>query len=405
MKKHFAFVLAVLATCAAMWFPPSLLAAGEARVALVIGNANYVSIKSLKNPVNDARLLAKTLGNVGFDVTIVEDADRRHLRQAIVDFGKKLKAAGPDAVGLFYFAGHGMQVEGRNWLVATGATIESDIDLEDGAISADAILREMNAAKGRLNIVILDACRDNPFAWGSRGTERGLASLNAPINTVVGFATAPGDVARDGVGPNSPYANALAEEIAASSEPIEDVMREVAGRVRNATDNKQSPYTTSSSAYKFRFRAPDVPAAAPSEQVASGAIGPLTPMGSLVAGTPDGLVPRWTGGIPRSTAGFDPASQHPPNPFVADRPTVTITAANLANFSEHLTDGHKALFQKYPDYAMRIYPSHRSCALPQSVYSAADVNALVSALSPMVTALRRGAGGCPFPSALRPPNN
>ncbi len=399
MKKLLAiFALAALIVAGtALWSAPSLHAASEVRVALVIGNAAYgPETGQLKNPVNDAQLMAKTLGLVGFAVDIVENADRKRMRQAIVDFGKKLKAAGPDVVGMFYFAGHGMQVEGRNWLVATGARMESDIDLEDGAISVDAVVREMNTAKGRLNIVILDACRNNPFTRGFRGAERGLARLDAP-NTVIGFATALGDVAADGAGPNSPYANALAEEIAGSSDPIETVLRKVTKRVKDATAQKQVPFVSFSSDYEFRFRAPDAQAARPTEQVASGAVGPLTPMGSLRAGSPDGLVPPWTGGVGRSAAAFNPASQHPPNPFPADRPTVTITAANLAKFSAHVLDGHKALFQRYPTYTMRIYPSRRNCALPQSVYSADDVNALVSALTSNGDGVASGIRGLPFP--------
>ncbi|MFO0348973.1 MAG: caspase domain-containing protein, partial [Alphaproteobacteria bacterium] len=144
-------------------------AAPEPRFALVIGVEDYgPEIGRLKNPVNDARLLAATLERVGFRVTRLENVNRRQFRDAAAAFGNRLKAGGPTAVGLFYFAGHGLQVNGRNWLVPKGAVVNSEADVEDETVRADYVLDQMDLARNQLNIVILDACRNNPFGRSLR---------------------------------------------------------------------------------------------------------------------------------------------------------------------------------------------------------------------------------------------
>lgn len=222
-------------------------AASEPRVALVIGNADYgPEIGKLKNPANDARLLADTLGGLGFQVDLVLDADAKAMKQAIKAFGARLRDAGAQATGLFYYAGHGIQVEGENFLVPVGAAIESEADAEFEAVSANYALRQMEVAGNAVNLVFLDACRNNPLTRSFRSGSRGLARVDAPRGSFVGYSTAPGDVAADGDGANSPYALALAEELRRPGISIEEAHRNVRARVLAQSGNKQTPWDSSS---------------------------------------------------------------------------------------------------------------------------------------------------------------
>ena len=173
----------------------SVAPAGE-RVALVIGNSSYKE-SPLANPVNDATDMAAALQSAGFKVTLKRNASTRDMRQAIRDFGAELRRA---QVGLFYFAGHGVQVKGNNYLVPVGSDIETEADVEDLAIDANYALRTMEEAQTKVSIVILDACRNNPFARSFRSASRGLAQMTAATGSLVAFATAPGSVASDGAG-------------------------------------------------------------------------------------------------------------------------------------------------------------------------------------------------------------
>ncbi|MBS4027147.1 MAG: caspase family protein [Ignavibacteriales bacterium] len=183
----------------------------EKRTALVIGNANYKQA-SLKNPINDARAMANALRNVGFEVLLRENLNRRDMVDAITEFGGKIQRGG---TGLFYYAGHGMQMDGKNYLLPIGAAIEKKQDAEFEAVDVGRVLGEMDNARNRVNIVVLDACRDNPFArsWRSTTAERGLAFMNAPSGTYIAYATAPGEVAADGDGKNGLYTQELLAQI------------------------------------------------------------------------------------------------------------------------------------------------------------------------------------------------
>ena len=152
------------------------LAHSAPRIALVVGNGGYdpSNISRLANPVNDARLVAETLESVGFEVTLETDAGQDGMRRAIKAFGKRLRGAGRDTVGLFYYAGHGVEAGGSNYLIPLGAEVESAMDLASDAVPAQWVLSRMEAAGNRLNMVILDACRNNPYAGRVRGGGRGL---------------------------------------------------------------------------------------------------------------------------------------------------------------------------------------------------------------------------------------
>ncbi len=160
------------------------MAQAEKRVALVIGNANYKLISPLGNPRNDAELMASTLKKVGFEVVEATDVNRRQMWRAVKKFGKELQSAGREAVGLFYYAGHGIQAQGNNHLIPLNARIEDEADIDVEAISAANVLRQMEIAGNGLNLVVLDACRNNPLKSSTRSNVRGLARVKAASGAV-----------------------------------------------------------------------------------------------------------------------------------------------------------------------------------------------------------------------------
>lgn len=228
--------------------PAAPLSADGRRQALVIGNAAYAG-KPLANPVNDARDVAAALGRLGFKTSVLINADRRAMIQAIQEFGRNAR----DTVAVFYFAGHGVQVRGENFLIPVGANIRSEADVEHEAISAGRVLGTLDEAQNRLNIVVLDACRDNPYGRGFRSDSRGLASISAPKGTIIAYATAPGDVAQDGSGRNSPYTSAVLRNLATPGQSIEFFFKEVGRDVDRATGGRQRPWIASDFLGDFSF--------------------------------------------------------------------------------------------------------------------------------------------------------
>lgn len=237
------------------------LAYAGKRIALVIGNSNYLHTSPLANPQNDAKSMATTLGEAGFSVTSLINAEQNQMKRALLDFGRKLRGDDVEA-GLFYYAGHGVQVHGENYLVPVNAQIASQDEIDLEAINVNDFLRVMNSSNANINIVVLDACRNNPFAGSSRSGGRGLASVDAPKGTLIAYATAPGDVALDGDTNNSPYTTALVKAISnGSGKTIESVFKTARREVLSATDDKQVPWETSSITGDFYFH--------PSSSVAS----------------------------------------------------------------------------------------------------------------------------------------
>jgi formylglycine-generating enzyme required for sulfatase activity len=237
---------------AALWSGP---AAAEPRIALVIGNGNYgASFSKLANPPNDAKLVSKALTSAGFKVKTVTDADLKAMKRAFAEFGKDLADAGQDAVGLFYYAGHGVQVGGSNYLIPTGADIDTEADVDMEAVKADWVLQQMEFAGNRMNIIILDACRNNPLPAGKRSAEKGLARMDAPRGSFLAYSTGPGATAVDGKGSNSPYSQALANAIENDHVPLEQMFRQVRVDVMNATDQEQVPWDSSSLTGEFFFK-------------------------------------------------------------------------------------------------------------------------------------------------------
>jgi len=218
------------------------------RIALVIGNSHY-STSPLPNPVNDARDITATLQSLGFEVMLVTDARLREMEEAIDNFSRKAH----DATALFFYAGHGLQVDGENYLVPIDAEMDDEGDVRYEAVSAGRVLDNLRYAGSSMNIIVLDACRNVPFARSFRSSSRGLAMLNAPRGSIVAFSTAPGDVAADGIGRNSPYASAFIRHAADPNLQVEAFFKEVAKDVAAQTDGKQRPWISSDFLGDFSF--------------------------------------------------------------------------------------------------------------------------------------------------------
>lgn len=220
------------------------------RLALVIGNASYKDSR-LPNPLNDAKDIADALQRLGFDVTHRQDLAQNEMKKEIRAFGKKLMNGG---VGLFYYAGHGAQLNGRNYLIPIGAVLEKENDLEYEAVDAGIVLDEMFAAGNELNIVVLDACRSNPFARSFRSDSRGLAVMKAPSGTIIAYSTAPGEAASDGTSRNGLYTQELLRNIQTAGLVLEDVFKRTRVTVRQISNKKQIPWESSSLEGNFYFR-------------------------------------------------------------------------------------------------------------------------------------------------------
>jgi uncharacterized caspase-like protein len=240
----------------------------EKRIALVIGNGAYGN-QPLSNPANDATLMAETLRTVGFEVVEVIDADGRDMKKAVHTFSRSLSRAGSDAVGFVYYAGHGIQAQGENYMIPVDARIEEAIDVELEGFPASTLLSVLQNAGNRLNIVVMDACRNNPYKAATRSSGSGLARMDAPSGTLIAYSTAPGKIAADGRGSNSPYTRALARSITTPGAKVEDIFKTVRVAVMERTNDAQVPWESSSLTGDFFFvdEAPEpapAPLAAPS---------------------------------------------------------------------------------------------------------------------------------------------
>lgn len=219
------------------------------RVALVIGNSAYPDAP-LRNPVNDARSMSERLERLGFHVISVENAGRDAMQKAILEFATRLRG---ESTGLFYYAGHGIQARGRNYLLPVDAEVDSERALRFQAVDVQAILEEMQFAGNRMNIVILDACRNNPFERRFRGGARGLAAIDAARGTLIAYATAPGAVAADGDGDNGLYTAELLSALSTPNLKVEEVFKRVRVAVTGRTNGAQVPWESSSLTGDFVF--------------------------------------------------------------------------------------------------------------------------------------------------------
>lgn len=258
------------------------LALAELRTALVIGNGAYADAP-LRNPANDARDVAAKLRNLGFQVIERVDADRQAMRQALREFEQQLRQR--RGVGLFYYAGHGVQIKGQNYLIPVGVDIRQEFEIPDEGVDADAVLRAMESAGNGLNIVILDACRNNPFARSLGGP--GLARMAGPAGTFIAYATAPGAISLDGnTGRNSPYTRSLLTALSTPGLGLEQVFKQVLVQVEQETNGSQVPWVASSLRGDFYFipaaPAPPAPVTSPTASLPA----PVSPLPAPRAGEP-----------------------------------------------------------------------------------------------------------------------
>ena len=225
---------------------------GGARVALVIGNSGYASAP-LRNPVNDAKAVADALQACGFDVTVKTDCDLETMEKAVAAFGERIRGAN---AALFYYAGHGIQVNGENYLVPVTAEPESEDEVKFRCTNVGLVLAKMKNSGASVNLLILDACRNNPFARSFRSAAQGLATMEAAKGVLVAYATAPGAVAADGDGRNSVYTASLVQYLRQPGLPVEEVFKSVRADVSRQTNDAQIPWENTSLVGQFYFAVP-----------------------------------------------------------------------------------------------------------------------------------------------------
>ena len=223
------------------------------KIALIIGNGNYRQ-SPLKNPVNDARAIGESLIRLGFDVTVRLEADRPAMTSAISAYVGAL--ARRKCVGLFYYAGHGIQLAWKNYLLPIDANVESTADVQQQGFELNSLIGGLTRAANPLNLIILDACRDNPFGAGKEPEQKGLSQMDAPISTLLAYATSPGNTASDGAGSNGLYTEHLLKEMQVKDAKVEDVFKRVRLAVRRASKGAQIPWESTSLEDDFYFLPP-----------------------------------------------------------------------------------------------------------------------------------------------------
>src|SRR5215831_7140829 len=224
----------------------------EQRVALVIGNSHYQNVAQLPNPDSDAQSMAQFLNSAGFEVISATDLTQNDMLKVVQDFSARIAAHGPNTVAMIYYAGHGVQLAGENYLIPVDAKISSPSDLVNNSVRLVDIMATLEAIPSRLRIVVLDACRNNPFTT-INDAGRGLAIVDAPNGSIVGYSTAPGAEALDGSGGHSPYTAAFLRDAREPNVPIEQLFKRVRLDVNHATAGVQTPWESSSLTSDFYF--------------------------------------------------------------------------------------------------------------------------------------------------------
>jgi uncharacterized caspase-like protein len=227
--------------------------AGYRKLALIIGNSAYPETP-LRNPANDARAMADKLRGLGFEVIELENASQARMNEAITEFSERLTDEG---AALVYYAGHGLQVQGRNFLVPVDARVSTEVSVRNTTVDLNQILDSIGDANRRTNIIILDACRNNPFGR-FRALSGGLAQISAPAGTLIAYATAPGMTASDGAGANGTYTGEILRALDLPGLRVEDVFKRVRVNVAKITGGAQIPWESSSLVGDFYFRPPVV---------------------------------------------------------------------------------------------------------------------------------------------------
>jgi uncharacterized caspase-like protein len=228
-------------------------ALAETRIALVIGNSNYASVSALPNPANDAKAMTRFLTSAGFQVLQAPDLKQSDMRRTIGNFASLVAEKGPDTVALVFYAGHGVQVDGENYLVPVDANIQREADVPLQAMRLADLMNALSSVPSKTKLVILDACRNNPFSDINKTTGRGLAIVDAPSGSLVSYSTAPGTEAQDGDGNNSPFTTALLKIGQEPGLPIEQALKRIRLAVNEATGRQQVPWESSSLTTEFAF--------------------------------------------------------------------------------------------------------------------------------------------------------
>lgn len=244
------------AVAAAGFLLTAQAASAESRVALVIGQSAYRAVPALTNPANDAKAMTQLLTDAGFDVVTASDLSQNEMREKVSDFAGRITTKGPDTIALVFYAGHGLQIDGENFLVPIDVDPKREADVPLQSVRLNDILNTLTSVPSKMRIVMLDACRNNPFPEISKSAGRGLAIVDARFGaagTFLSFSTSPGAEAEDGDGANSPYTTAL---LLAAREPglsIEDAFKRVRVSVNKATSGRQTPWESSSLTGDFKF--------------------------------------------------------------------------------------------------------------------------------------------------------
>jgi len=244
--RHFTLWLGLILVVGNMVFSLSALAVEKIqgpRFALIIGNAKYTDFPPLRNTLSDAKSIDKALRDLGFETQLLLDADQIGMEKSIEKFGETLKKGG---VGLFYYAGHGIQFKNQNFLIPANANIKSSSNLRYKSVNLAQVLDAMDNAGNDINIVIIDACRNNPLPAEKRSATRGLARMDSPKGTLIAYATSPGKTAEDGSGKNGTYTKYLLKALQIQDIPIEITFRRVREGVDKETRGTQTPWESSS---------------------------------------------------------------------------------------------------------------------------------------------------------------
>jgi caspase domain-containing protein len=228
----------------------------ENRIALVIGQSAYRAVVPLPNPANDAKAMTQLLGDAGFEVVAAADLSQTELREKVGDFAARIAAKGADTVALVFYAGHGMQIDGENFLVPVDIDPKREADIPLQAVRLNDVLNTLNSVPSKTRIILLDACRNNPFPDINKTAGRGLAIVDAKVGaagTFVSYSTSPGAEAEDGNGADSPYTTALLKSAREPGLSIEEAFKRVRVSVNQATEGRQTPWDSSSLTNEFSF--------------------------------------------------------------------------------------------------------------------------------------------------------
>ena len=255
-RPAFRCLLPVLGLLPFLQIPTSHPASAESRVALVIGQSAYRAVPALPNAENDGKRMAELLKNAGFQVTAAPDLAQNDMRQTISDFAGKVAASGPDTIAAVYYAGHGLQIDGENYLVPVDVDPKREADIPMQAVRLNDLMNTLGALPTRMRIFMLDACRNNPFPALNQTAGRGLAIVDTKAGapgSFISYSTSPGAEAEDGNGADSPYTTALLSVAKEPNLPIEEAFKRVRVAVGQATDGRQIPWESSSLTADFKF--------------------------------------------------------------------------------------------------------------------------------------------------------